>query len=71
MTNLIKPSAVKGYKNLSLENRKLIEDFLEKYYRVYEYPEEHQPVSVKKGEGYLRVNFKNYWLHVIDKNTWY
>lgn len=71
MKNLKQPNQVKGYKNLTKENQGLFEAFLSKYYKGYEYPEDHQPIGVKTENGYLKVTFENYWLHVKDQNTWY
>lgn len=74
--SLTSPSEVKGYSKLPEECKKLFEAFLRNFYKVWEYPEEHTPIKVvlkkyRVNGSYLRVEFKNEWLHVTGPNTWY
>lgn len=73
---LAKPENVKGYSKLSEECKKLFAAFLENFYKAWEYPEEHMPTKVcfkkdRSNSGYLRVDFKDMWLHVKGPNVWY
>ena len=68
---LTPPEKVKGYSKLSEKNMKIFAAFLENFYKVWEFPEDHQPVKVTFVKTYLRVDFNGEWLHVTGPNTWY
>ncbi|WP_411680454.1 hypothetical protein [Clostridium thailandense] len=73
---LKKPEEIKGYVGLSEEHKKLFIAFLRNFYNTWDHPEEHIPTKVclkksKASGAYLKVDFKNEWLHVKGSNTWY
>lgn len=73
---LTPPEQVKGYSKLTEENKKLFTAFLENFYKVWEYPEDHIPVKVvlkkdKDNGTYLRTDFNGEWYHVKNATTWY
>ncbi|AFM40400.1 hypothetical protein Desaci_1377 [Desulfosporosinus acidiphilus SJ4] len=74
---LPQPKKVEGFEKLTTEQQELFTAFLDRFYRGWEFPEEHCPVNVAatwdEGSGnYLRVDFKDgMWLHVKDPRTWY
>ena len=73
---LVKPEEVKGYDELIDSHKELFAAFLNNYYKGWEYPEDHMPLKVtfksdNDAGNYLRVDFKDCWLHVKNQNTWY
>lgn len=73
---LTAPEDVVGYNKLSEECKKLFRVFLENFYKVWEYPEDHVPVRVafkkdRANGSYLRVDFNGEWYHVKGPTTWY
>jgi hypothetical protein len=70
---LTEPCNVEGYNSLDINNKKIFEAFLKRYYKYWEYPENHMPIKVvyMSKEKYLKVLFNDTWLHVVDAYTWY
>jgi hypothetical protein len=74
---MLKPAhKVRGYQNLSEHDKKTFAEFLANFYRAWEFPEKHIPISVKpaydEGAGeYLRVEFNEMWLHVKSPTVWF
>ena len=68
---------IKGYKKLPEELKRTMEAFCENFFRAWENPEPHRPVTVqfvkdrRKGH-YLKVFCANgEWYHVVGPSTWY
>lgn len=63
---------VKGYNNLEHKDKKLFSWFCKKFYKVWEYPDDHAPVKIEKAKGYLKVALNDSdWLHVLENGDWY
>ena len=71
--SLISPGNVKGYNKLSEVNKQLFTSFLTNFYKVWEYPEDHQPIKVEfiGKENFLKATFAKEWFHVTNANNWY
>lgn len=62
---MFKTETIKGYNKLTGNDRKVFDKFLKDYYKGWEFPQEHEPISVKVKKGFLRVKFiDGSWLHV-------
>ena len=64
---------VKGFNKLSDADKELFKKFCERFYRAWEYPEEHAPVKIEKMDSrYLKVTLKDgMWLHITKNCEWY
>lgn len=64
-----------GYQKLNDSHKKMFEKFLNNFFAVWEFPENHLPVKIKYIAGktpYLRVDFeKGGWLHILSPHTWF
>lgn len=67
----LSPQKIKGYEKLSEANQRIFTSFLKNYYERFEYPEDNQPTEVLAQENYLKVTFKDKWLHIINSDCWY
>lgn len=70
------PEEVAGYNKLNENHRKLFREFLKKFYKAWEYPENHLPVKVafkkdKVDGAYLKVDFNDEWYHIKGPTNWY
>ena len=68
---LTSPEQVKGHNKLSDSDKRLFTEFLQHFYKAWEYPEDHLPIKVEAAKGYLKVTFNDMWLHVLNASTWY
>lgn len=65
-------SQISGYVNLDIKDKKLFNYFLQRFYKAWEYPEDHEPIAVKVQKGFLRVDLSDgSWLHVKSNGEWY
>lgn len=63
---------IKNYNKLGANTKKALDIFLKRFYSAWEFPEEHTPIAVNKGKGFLRVDLKDgSWLHVKPNGEWY
>lgn len=63
---------IKGYNQITGNAKKVFDYFLAKFYKAWEFPEDHTPISVKVQKGFLRVDLNDgSWLHVKPNGEWY
>ncbi|QXE19982.1 hypothetical protein [Clostridium sp. 001] len=69
---MFKAESVKGFSKLNDADKKLFRWFCEKFYKVWEHPEDHAPVKIEKSKGYLKVTLSDGdWLHILKDGSWY
>lgn len=69
---LFNSNEVKGYKNLGKGDKEAFRIFCDKFYKAWEYPEDHKPISISRAKGYLRVTLNDGdWLHILKDGSWY
>ncbi|RMD04935.1 hypothetical protein D9O40_00880 [Clostridium autoethanogenum] len=63
---------VKGYSKLDAKDKELFGRFYQKFYKAWEYPEDHKPISISRAKGYLKVTLNDGdWLHILKDGSWY
>lgn len=64
---------VKGYRKLNDKDKGLFKKFCEKFYKAWEYPEDHAPVKIERMDSkYLKVILNDGdWLQVLNDGSWY
>ncbi|QXE19507.1 hypothetical protein [Clostridium sp. 001] len=64
---------VKGYSKLDAKDKELFGRFYQKFYKAWEYPEDHAPTSIKRMDSkYLKVVLSDGdWLHILKDGSWY
>lgn len=69
---MFNPEKVKGYSKLNSEGKELFRRFCEKFYKAWEYPEDHEPIKIEKAKEYLKVTLSDGdWLHILKNGSWY
>ncbi|CAB1242411.1 conserved hypothetical protein [Clostridiaceae bacterium BL-3] len=63
---------IKGYSKLADYEKDVFHSFCRNFYSMWEEPEKHAPIKVKREESYLRVTLNDGdWLHVLGNGDWY
>lgn len=63
---------VKGFSKLNDADKELFKRFCTRFYKAWEYPEDHAPIKVQRADGYLKVVLNDGdWLHVLGNGDWY
>ncbi len=64
---------VKGYNKLNDSGKELFKVFCEKFYKAWEYPEDHKPIKIEKMDSkHLKVSLNDGdWLHISKDGSWY
>lgn len=70
---MFKAESVKGFSKLNDADKKLFRWFCEKFYKAWEYSEDHAPTSIKRMDSkYLKVVLSDGdWLHILKDGSWY
>ena len=66
------PEEVKGYNNLDDKEKEVFKRFCARFYKAWEYPEDHAPLKIQRARKYLRVTLNDGdWLHILKNGEWY
>lgn len=69
---MFKTEDVKGFSKLDKESKELFKRFCTRFYKVWEHPEDHEPVAISKANEYLKVTLNDGdWLHILKDGSWY
>lgn len=64
---------VKGYSKLGTSDKELFKKFCARFYKAWEYPEDHEPIKVERMDAkYLKVTLNDStWLHINKFGIWF
>ncbi|MEY7998645.1 hypothetical protein AB8U03_00265 [Clostridium sp. Mt-5] len=67
------PESVKGFNKLDAADKELFKRFCTRFYKAWEYPEDHAPIKISRmDEKYLKVTLNDGdWLHIMKNGDWY